>query len=95
MRIYWVVLYLWLAFPLGALTNINKINSLQFYSNIAYYKLIFKTTSPSRYHFFTLTNPNRLVFDIQNAHLAVFSHPNYLNKLPSKIYEPQFIKITF
>lgn len=100
MRIYRVVLYLWLAFPLGALTNINKINSLQFYSNIAYYKLIFKTTSPSRYHFFTLTNPNRLVFDIQNAHLTCFFPPKLFKQTPIKdirtaIHKDNILRMVF
>lgn len=99
MRTWWIILCLWLAFPLETLTNINKINILQVCSNVKYYKL-FKTTHPSHYHFFILTNPNRLVFDIQNAHPACFFLPQLFKQTSIKdirtaIHKDNILRMVF
>ena len=93
-------LCLLLVFPLEILTNINEINSLHVYSNFKYYKLIFNTTSLSRYHYFVLTNPDRLVFDIQNAHLTCFFSSKLFKKTPIKdirtaIHKNNILRIVF
>ena len=84
MREWWIVLSLWLVCPLNTLANINQLNKLHVYSNVTHYRLIFNTTSLSPYHYFILTNSNRLIFDIQNARLACSFSSQLFKKTPIK-----------
>ncbi|QTS83939.1 N-acetylmuramoyl-L-alanine amidase [Coxiella endosymbiont of Amblyomma nuttalli] len=70
MQKWWIIFCLWLLCYSSALADTNKFNKLYVYSNVIYYQIIFNMTSLSHYHYFILTNPNRLVFDIQSAILA-------------------------
>lgn len=100
MRKWWVVLCLWLTFLLNTLANANQIKNLYVYSNFTCYQLIFTMTSLFHYHYFILTDPNRLVFDIQNTHFTCFFSSRMFKKTPIKdartaIHKNNILRIVF
>ena len=49
-------------------------------------RLIFSMTGPIKYHRFKLSNPERVVFDIENVeHIKTFNNPNIKNTVIKKI----------
>ena len=101
MRKWWIVFCLWsLACSLSTLANVSQLNKLHVSSNVVYYRLIFNATSLSHYHYFILTNPNRLVFDIQNAHLTYSFSSKLFKQIPIRdirtaIYKNNTLRMVF
>ncbi|MGH8378706.1 MAG: AMIN domain-containing protein, partial [Gammaproteobacteria bacterium] len=65
-----VVLALILLWPVAALATPVKVQAVHFESAAGHATLIFDLSGPVEHRIFTLSNPNRVVIDVDNARLA-------------------------
>ena len=68
----WIILFLLLFWTLSSYANNKKIIRLHFYSNVSVSHLIFDSPSAIHFHYFELTNPERLAVDIFQTHCLHF-----------------------
>ena len=72
MRKWRIFLFLLLFWTLSAHANDGKIIRLHFYSNVSVSHFIFYSPSAIHFHYFKLTNPERLAVDIFRVHCLHF-----------------------
>lgn len=70
--------------PLTALSSVNQITDLQLHINATHCQVVFDATEPIHYKLLSLSNPDRLVVDIENAHLVRFFDRSLLQGSPIK-----------
>lgn len=68
--------------PMTAFSSYNQINELQIKSYSKYCQITIAATSPIHYRLMTLSNPDRVVVDIDNAHLVRLFNRSLLQGTP-------------
>jgi N-acetylmuramoyl-L-alanine amidase len=70
--------------PLTVFSFVNQITELHVRANAAHCQVEFDATAPIHYQLIALSNPDRLVVDVENAHLIRFFDRSMLQGSPIK-----------